>query len=150
MLIKMSTEHTRQIKFQSQPPGQFWWEDGSSAWCTWARSPPVPSPGGACPLLPGMAAMLQQWCCGCGSLRTQLRGGLWGKVVAAGLIKDDCGGKKKSQTSLQVGERYPSPPRLCRLSQGTSSADGGCCHIHLPLTGVAGTPILSPTPHSLC
>lgn len=60
MLIKMSTERTGQIKFQSQPPGQFQWEDGCGVGCTWARSSPVASPTGTCPLLTGMAVVLQQ------------------------------------------------------------------------------------------
>lgn len=138
MLIKMSTECTRQIKFQSQLPGQFRWEDGSGAWCTWARSPRCSLSHGRLPPAhrygsDAVAVMLQPWqpkdtgemrFLGKGGRGWSNKGCLWGKI-------------KRSQTLFQVGEQCLSRPQLCHLSQGTSSVDEGCCHVHLPLSGLA-------------
>lgn len=102
MLIKMSTECTRQIKFQSQPPGQFWWADSSSLWCTWACSTPLPRKP-----TPRTQVMLQQWCHG--SLRNTSEIRFVGKVVVIDLAKDVWGRGKPYIIPHKAAVSLPTP-----------------------------------------
>lgn len=87
----MSPERTRQIRFQSQPPGWGWWEMAR------ARG----APAGTC-ALPGARQ-------GTGEVRD---GG-------GGLIQGVCGDKRPDRRIprwlVKLGEQRPSQPQFCHL-----------------------------------
>lgn len=64
----------------------------------WACSPPVASPTTTCPLHTGTAVMLQQQCCGHGSLRNTSEMRSVGKGGSDRPSKGCLGGKKKLDT----------------------------------------------------
>lgn len=145
MLIKMSMECTRQIRFQSQPPGQFQWADSSSLWCTWACSTPLPRPPAPC-------TQVLQWCCSRDAAamvaqRIQVRWGLLGKVVVIGLVEHVWGWGGKPNIIPGKGPMSLPTPRA--FLPGHKPRRWGLLPCSLPCDW-AGTFCLSCPSYSLC
>lgn len=122
MLIKTSTERTRQTEFQSQPPGQFGWDDGSSMRCPWARCPlrHLPQTPPHRYRADAAAVMLRLW-----RTKDAAEVRFVGKGGSGQTNKGCLWGKKKKPDILLGGQGHHSPPSFAIYPGGNKLSRWG-------------------------